>query len=332
MEAPYLFGAFFPSRKQLSLDLSYIKGAKGAVKPLSLSGFDAKAIPIGREGFEKLETEMPYFKNMMVVNEKQKRELVNLLAANNDVAVQTVVNEIFDDQGRLLDNAELTLEMMRAQALTTGKVTFASNGQKVDFDYDVPAENKVAPVVAWTDVENSDPIADLTRWADNAEVRYGTRPTVAVMNAVTFGLIKKSKAVKNAIYVLANGTVTPSNDRVKSYVADEAGLTIYVYNKGYENESGEFVKFVPDNKISLFPDMPMGNTWFAPTPAEIDLPGSNVIESINIYNNGIALYTEKQADPVTVKTLVAMIAMVSMERANNLVLADVSVAGEGDTL
>lgn len=331
LEAPYLFSAFFPSKKQLSLDLSYIKGAKGAVKPLSLSGYDAKAIPLAREGFDKLETEMPYFKNMMVLNEKQKRELVNLLAANNQAAVETVVNEIFDDQGTLLDNAELTLEMMRAQALTTGKVTFANNGQKVDFDYEVPADNKVGPTVAWSDAANADPIADLTRWADNAEIRHGVRPTYAVMNASTFALIKKAKAVKDAIYVLGNGNVTVSTAKVKEHIKDETGLTVLIYNKGYKKDNA-FVKFVPDNKISLFPDMAMGNTWFSPTPAEIDLQGSNEIESFNLFDNGIALYTKKQADPVTVQTLVAMIAMVSMERANDLILADVSVAGGEDNL
>lgn len=332
LEAPYLFSAFFPSKKQLSLDLSYIKGAKGTVKPLSLSGYDAKAIPLPREGFDKLEAEMPYFKNMMVVNEKQKRDLVTLLAAGNQAAVDTVVGEIFNDQGRLLDNAELTLEMMRAQALTTGKVTFANNGQKVDFDYEVPAENKVGPTVAWSDSATADPIADLTRWADNAEIRYGVRPAYAVMNATTFALIKKAKAVKDAIYVLGNGAVTPSTAKVKEHIKDETGLTILVYNKGYEDATGKFVKFVPDNKISLFPDMAMGNTWFSPTPAEIDLQGSNEIESFQLFDNGIALYTKKQHDPVTVQTLIAMIAMVSMERANNLILADVSVAGGEDNL
>ena len=46
---PFLGEAFFPQRKQLGIDLSYFKGNAPKVRPLDLSSFDAKVIPISRE-------------------------------------------------------------------------------------------------------------------------------------------------------------------------------------------------------------------------------------------------------------------------------------------
>ena len=75
LREPYLGEAFFPNKKQLGLDLTWIKGSRKAPVSLSLSAFDAKVIPLNREGFEKLATEMPFFKNSMIVDEKQRQEL-----------------------------------------------------------------------------------------------------------------------------------------------------------------------------------------------------------------------------------------------------------------
>ena len=72
---PYLGEELFPNKKQLGLDLSYIKGAKGLAKVLKLSAFDAKDVKRDRIGFEKVQTEMPFFKEAMSVDEKTRQEL-----------------------------------------------------------------------------------------------------------------------------------------------------------------------------------------------------------------------------------------------------------------
>ena len=320
---PYLLGAFFPNRKQLGTDLSYIKGAKGAVKPLSLSGYDAKAIPIDREGFEKLMTEIPFFKNMMLINEKQRKELLNFMAANNEAAIQMVVNNIFNDQARLVDNAMLTLEMMRAQAITTGKVTFSSNGQSITVDYGVPEDNFVD--ANWTVATSADPLNDILGWQDTVEASYGTRPRTLIMNSKTFGLIQKSDSIKDAIYVMGNGSVTPTRSRTADFISTEADVDIYIYNKGYMN-GATFTKFIPDNTVVMLPNSTVGYMNFAPTPEETDLlTGSNA--NVSILGEGIAVTMTKETDPVSVMTKVSMCALPSLEGADGIIVADVSGSG-----
>ena len=50
---PFLGEALFANAKQLSTELSYLKGGVQKPKLLNLSAYDAKAIPVDREGFEK---------------------------------------------------------------------------------------------------------------------------------------------------------------------------------------------------------------------------------------------------------------------------------------
>ena len=59
---PYLGEELFPADKKLGLKLDWIKGANGLPVVLNPSAFDVGAMPRPRIGFDKLETEMPFFK------------------------------------------------------------------------------------------------------------------------------------------------------------------------------------------------------------------------------------------------------------------------------
>ena len=61
-QTPYLGAGLFPARKKAGLDLTWLKGSKGLPVSLSPSPFDAKAPLRSRIGFEKLEAEMPFFR------------------------------------------------------------------------------------------------------------------------------------------------------------------------------------------------------------------------------------------------------------------------------
>ena len=63
-EAPYPCEELFPDDKKRGISLKWIKGSKGLPVVLKTSAYDVHAIPRARIGFEKLTTEMPYFKSM----------------------------------------------------------------------------------------------------------------------------------------------------------------------------------------------------------------------------------------------------------------------------
>ena len=157
-EAPYPCEELFPADKKRGLDLKWLKGAKGLPVVLKTSAFDAAAIPRGRIGFEKLSAEMPYFKESTYIDEELRQELNIVLETGNQAYIDSVMNRIFDDEMRLLRGARASRERMRMQALTTGIVAMASNGQAFTYDYGIPAANKVTVQTSWSDHTNSDPI------------------------------------------------------------------------------------------------------------------------------------------------------------------------------
>lgn len=323
---PYLFEAFFTERKQLGIDLSYLQGNSPKVRPLDLSAFDVKAIPLSREAFNKITTEMPFFKNFLDINEKMRQELLKVISTGNKQYIDVVLNQIYNDNKTLLDDARVTRELMRAQLMTTGAIAFSSNGQSISYDFGVPAGNKITltSTAKWDAPTTADPVADIISWQDQIETATGVRPTNLVMNRTTLNLMKKCDAIKNAIYILANGKVTPNDKALKAHIMEETGCTIYVYDKGYNAQgSSSLTKFVANNLVCLFPDGAMGEFVFGTTPEEADLmSGSDAV--VKIVDLGVAITGTKETDPVNVKTKVSMVALPTLEKPNQLIIATVA--------
>ena len=51
---PYYGEALFEEKKQLGIEINGITGNKPKIKPLNLSSYDAKVIPLSREAFNKI--------------------------------------------------------------------------------------------------------------------------------------------------------------------------------------------------------------------------------------------------------------------------------------
>ena len=322
---PFLGEAYFPNKKQLGTSLDYVKGSKGTIRPLMLSSYDAKAIPLGREAFEVLQAEIPFWKNSKNINEKQRQALNNVIASGNEQAIRLILGEIFNDIANLLENASITREMLRMQALTTGALAFSSNGQTLAFDYGVPVSHKVSPQVKWDVPATADPIKDIEAWRTLLATDKGVNGNGMLMNSVTFGYLKATKAIKD-VFAVTGSAITSA--KVKAYTSEEfEGLTIYVYDKGYEAQSdGSFTKFVPDGVVVLFPDRPLGNTVFGTTPEESDLMNGGTDAVVEIVDTGVAVTGIKEKDPVNVMTKVSETVMPSFELADCVIIANVKTA------
>ena len=321
--SPYFGESKFPNKKKLGLKLEFVKGAKNAPVMLYPSALDAKVIPISRQGFEIQSEKMPFFKNSMLVNEEMRQEL-NMIAESNDTAIKTIVDRIYDDEMTLLENASITREILRMQALTTGMISVNANGQALSYDYGLPVANKVTPNVLWTNAETADPIADINAWKLQISSKTGTELTEGLLNSVTLTYIQKAKAVKDMAFVnIANTPASLSKARALQILKEETGITFYVYDKGYDN-NGTFTKFVADGTVVLMPESDLGSTWFGTTPEESDLMGGvGTKASVNIVDTGVAVATYKEEDPVTVVTKVSEIVLPSFEMADQVIIASV---------
>lgn len=276
---PYLGEGLFPAEKKAGLDLKWVKGHKGLPVSLAPSNFDTKSKFRDRVGVTKNETEMPFFRESMLVKEQDEQEILRVQDSNDPYAVQ-VLNNIFNDTQTLVDGAKVVPERMRMQLLAPldGKVgiNISANGTNYTYNYDPDGSwkaNHYAKIVTeadkWSASATCDPVKNLEDAMDAQEAESGERPAIILMSKATFNMIKASKKVQSG--VLAQNTtanVNYTSARVKSYLEEELNVSVAVYNKMFKDETGTAKKFYPDNVVMLLPSGALGKTWFGTTPEE----------------------------------------------------------------
>lgn len=322
-EAPYPCEELFPDDKKRGLQLSWIKGSRGLPVVLKTSAFDVNAIPRPRIGFDKLVTEMPYFKESTYIDEELRQELNMVLETGNQAYIDSVMTHVFDDETNLLRGAAASRERMRMMALTTGVVTMSNNGQTFSYDYGVTHKGDAA--TAWSSHSTADPIEDIRKAIETVGDDTGATITRAMCDGATWRDIRNNEAIAKKIYVLSNGVGAVSDRALREYLLEELGIEVMINDKRYVNETGATQKYMPANTFVMFPDGQLGKTWFGTTPAESDLMGGNAA-NVSITDTGVAVVTHQVVDPVNVETIVSQICLPSFEMADQVYIMDTTAA------
>lgn len=319
---PYLGQELWDDQQKLGLGLKWIKGAMGLPVVLAPSAYDVKAKNRQRIGFDKLTSEIPFFKESTSIDESLRQELNMVIETGNQVYIDAVLNRVFADEMYLLEGAAAQRERMRMMALTTGAIAISANGQDYNIDYLVPAEHKDTVSVSWSNPA-SDIMGDIRTWQDKIQDDTGVRPSRAVCSRKTWGYFKLNTAIKNSIFVLSNGQAVISDNRLISYLSEELGLEVVVYTKSYKDEAGNKQAYVADDIFVMFPEGKLGTGWFGTTPEQSDLM-SGTAANVVIVDTGVAITTMKNDDPVTVTTKVTMAYLPSFEAADQIFIADLT--------
>lgn len=329
----FMFEELFPARKQLGNKLEYIKGRRGAPIAIRLSSYDAKSMPRSRQGMNKIESEIPFFKESILIDENLRQQLNLVLSTNNQAYIDSVLNEIFNDEIELLRGARATREKMRAQLVSTGVINLNNNGQAVTYDYGLEDWQKVTLSTStdkWSDTANSNPLEDLETWVSTIKEKTGVTPTRAIMSTKTFNYIVKNENFAKSIYILNNGKGIVTSAMTMDGIKGLTGLTVYLNDNWYypegteDRDSAEGSRYFPDNVVTLLPGTTLGNTVFGTTPEESDLLASNNIADVRITDTGVAVTTMKIPDPVNVETKVSQTVMPSFEEADKILIATVA--------
>lgn len=313
----------FPYKKEIGCEIDWVKGANNQPVGLRLSAYDAKAIRRDREGIEKYKTEMPFFKESMVVDEKMRQQLNTLMQTQNDTIINAIIANIFNDQIKLITAAYETIERMRMQMLTTGTITVSSNGQSYSYDYGMPVTNKITVQTAWSSAS-----ANIIKDINNAKKlarKAGYKITRAMCNSNLLESLTANTNISKRIFAMSNGDVYITSEEVRRFIEREAGLVIYVNDDGYIDETtGNFVNYFADDIFVLMPDGELGQTHIGVTPEESDLMTGATKAEVSIVNEGIAVTTFAIEDPVNVETKVSMVALPSFEKADGVFVLDVN--------
>lgn len=320
---PYLGEGLFPVKKKLGLDLKWIKGHKGLPVSLAPSNFDAKAKLRARAGLKTEHTQMAFFRESMLVKEADEQEVMRL-KDSNDIYADEVVSHIYDDANTLIAGAMVVPERMRMQLLApengSPAIYIESDGVTYEYNYDSDGSYatknfaRLSGTGAWTDFENSDPLADVSAAMDAVEEETGTKPAIMLISKKTAGYLRQNAKIKAAILaqnVTANVVVTDA--RVSEVFQNTLGVAIVVYSKKYKDEAGVAQQFYPDDFATLIPEGPLGSTWYGTTPEERVLLGNDAAD-VAIVNTGVAVTMHVNVNPANTETIVSEIVLPSYER------------------
>jgi len=330
---PYLGEGFFPARKQAGLDLKWFKGSKGLPVSLMPSAFDAKATFRDRIGVEKLETEMPFFREGFKIKERDRQDILRAQSAN-DPYVNAAIARVFDDARELIEGALVVSERMRMQLLfpLNGNmgITLQANGVDYTYNYDPNGTWKAANYFeltgqdVWTDAEHSDPFGDIQDAKDAIGAQTGSDLRIAVMNKATFKYLRNNTQIKNR-YLTKSGAAFGylTDNEIIQIMKDTNDLDgIVLYDKQFRNESKVAAKFVPDGYVALVPSGAIGETCYGTTPEEADLMGSNAA-AVQLVEGGIAITQIVDPHPVNLNTFASEIVLPSYERMDEVALLKV---------
>lgn len=337
--APYLGRSFFGTDKKIGLDLKFIKGRKGLPVALKASNFDAKAPLRDPIGFKDIQNEMPFFRESYMVTEKDEQEYAKYLEAENSELANQVLREIMKNPMDLVLGADVVPERMIWQLMAPAdgipKIdVVVDGGDKYSIDYtgDNGTAYKKTNYIAlegtslWSDSANATPIQDLVDAQEQHKENTGEILSTFSMNQKTWKQFVNAEDTRKQVHgIIAyqNGIRIKDSD-VKSYLLDNYGITILVYNKLYIGEDGASHKFIPDGVVSAIAGTAsfLGTVWYGTTPEERS--GSLANGTLSIVNTGVSIYTYTTEHPVNTHCVVSEIVLPSYENMDSVFVMNVS--------
>lgn len=315
--------ALFPRKKQLGMDLKYIKGAKKKPVVLRQSTFDtAVKIRALKATVDERSKRMPFFKESVLINEEDRQQLLLAASAQNKELLMMIISRIYDNYLTLVDGGDMQMERMRMQLLADGVINIVSEDGDLQYDFEVPTSHKevLAGSAKWSSPD-ADIVGDIERWKKTMRDAGYPVPTRAIMTSKTFGYIALNKAIK--LDIDKDGRTIMTDAIIKNYLKNKLDLSVAIVSGTYKLEDDTEEQYFPDDKVTLIPDGNLGATYYGTTPEEADkLYGSKM--DCSIVRTGIAVTTMRKEDPVTVQTKVSQLGMPSFERADECFFATVN--------
>lgn len=302
---PYIGEAFFPNTRQKGLKFSFIKGKQGKPVALVSANWNSNVLYRDRIGVETLSGSLPFFKEAYKIDEETRQELLSVRPEYQEA----IINRVFDDEMELLDGAEVSVERMRMQLLSTGTISISENGVNKQYDYGFDADTQFKTVATlWSEV-NADPLKDLVAEVEAYEDLHDVAPSIAIMDISVFRNLQKNENILSYFANLSTPNLYPSKEQILSFVEAQTGLRFVITNKSYleaRDFDGTPVKFYPEDRFTLLAGSNLGETVYGTTPEEADLlSGNSKASSVAVTSKGVAITTWNEVDPVNVNTKVS---------------------------
>ncbi|MDN5856495.1 MAG: major capsid protein [Actinomycetia bacterium] len=253
--------------------------------------FDAPATPIKRPGLLDVQGELPAITPIIDLSEQDLNNEMILAQqlAGMQVDWQPWVTSAAGQAALTVDN---TLEQMRGQLLSTGKVTLtAEDGATHEVDFEVPADNIITAAAVWDYTDPAAVFADYAAAAVQFLDASGSEPGVALTTA------KIRILLVNAVQQLfPNAPV--GNTELNAYLANRNLPQVATYDRKLVGDDGTKSSVYPDGMITFLPsnDAPVGRTELGVTQESVQQVQNRVLTSTEA--PGLTVVTLGQDNPV----------------------------------
>lgn len=266
-----LVEAMFPAVFSNTFDINTFGSLDGgAVEILQSSQLDADVMFRDWDLKTTTKGDKQFFREGMKLDEKRRKELLEILNTNNQSIIDNYSMQIFEKFAGakgFLGSARAIAAYTVSQFLTTAKVTFVNEnggGQTINYKLADKYKETLAGTNIWS-AATAKPLEDLERWKETVE-EGGRNVEIALMSKATYNTLKKHDAVK-ALFKNTIVTVTPA--LIKSTIEDVIGMTILIWDE--KIKVGKTTKNVfPDNIVTLIPNGQLGVMEYGPTPTKTD--------------------------------------------------------------
>ena len=266
-----LVEAMFPAIFSNTFDINTFGSLDGgAVEVLQSSQLDADVMFRDWDLKTTTKGDKQFFREGMKLDEKRRKELLEILNTNNQSIIDNYSMQIFEKFAGakgFLGSARAIAAYTVSQFLTTAKVTFVNEnggGQTINYKLADKYKETLAGTNIWS-AATAKPLEDLERWKETVE-EGGGNVEIALMSKATYNTLKKHDAVK-ALFKNTIVTVTPA--LIKSTIEDVIGMTILIWDE--KIKVGKTTRNVfPDNVVTLIPNGQLGVMEYGPTPTKTD--------------------------------------------------------------
>ena len=221
-------------------------------------------------------------------------EIRKLLSADTELAKKERVDLVFADEARLINAHAISREVMRAQALYSGKIDFSALGLKVKEDFTDKDRKLTTEQLDLKTADILDKIIEINKKLNNYLSLALVQPTQLLK-------LMNNKQLKEVALTKSEAETRPlTRQEVADVLREYAGITLEVLtdNRGglyhYTDDKGTPIPFIPDKYMILTPGKNIGATAIGVTTEELVADG----EYNERNNNGVAITSKYTDDPV----------------------------------
>jgi len=204
----------------------------------------------------------------------------NILKAvsQGDANRSSLLDIVFNDIDFCYTGVQARTEYLALQALSYGKITLTSSNNngiitEEDCDFGIPAGNKGAVALQWSQASGATPMTDIRTVVDNAAAS-GYPLNYMVMDKTAFGQLQANTQVQNEWAVMRNTTIkaTPTAGDLNSLLESRLLPKIIIVDSAvrFESLAHSLTNVAPwkTGYIAFIPDIKVGNILHGPIAEE----------------------------------------------------------------